>query len=263
MVGSYNKETTDKLTTAGFRNVVLVRPDPEDKTTKVIIKGFSYRFNLDFIKEDLPDLMGASWNRVSRRGTEIVGFWKGEFPSSIFSKSLGMTLNIEPYRQQPTMCGKCSRWNHPTKACKSRPRCRYCAGHHLSQECLDKIRGGEEIHYKCVNCLGDHNAGHHSCPHRPLSNRQSYSTPQPPDPATAAAAAVYLSAGVPTRSAVPTPNRWADYPVGFSAQPTNCAVLLRTRIVRRQFRYIHSHHNRHLSDNPDGIFPSVQFFLRF
>ena len=112
MVGSYTTATTTKLTTAGFRNIVLRRPCP--KTTKVIIKGLAHRFDLGIIAPELPKLRGAAWNKMSRSGKEIVGYWEGPFPDTVLSKTLGLVLHVEKYQQKPTLCGKCSRWTHST-----------------------------------------------------------------------------------------------------------------------------------------------------
>ena len=168
LVGSYTAETTFKLTTAGFRNVVLQKPITRELSTKVIIMGLTGKLDLDLFTSEFPALAGAAWNKISRRGTEIIGYWKGASPPDrLFSKTFGLSLSVQPYVRKPTMCGKCSKWNHPTKACRSQTRCRYCGRNHLSQQCLNKIRNGEEIEYNCVHCGGKHSAGNSRCPQHP------------------------------------------------------------------------------------------------
>ena len=101
MVGSYTTATTTKLTTAGFRNIVLRRQS--SKATKVIIKGFAYPFDLEIITHEFPKLRGARWNAMSRQGKEIVGYWEGSFPATVVSKTLGLRLYVEEYQQKPTL----------------------------------------------------------------------------------------------------------------------------------------------------------------
>lgn len=77
-----------------------------------------------------------------------------------------MRLEVTPYVQQVLQCFQCLRYGHTAKACKSKPRCKYCgkycesttAPNHDPQTCEFKVNPS------CLYCLGDHEACNRLCP---------------------------------------------------------------------------------------------------
>ena len=82
----------------------------------------------------------------------------------------------------PTQCWNCQRLGHTSGSCKSKIRCRKCAGSHNKKDCTSTVM-------KCANCNGTHNANSRDClvikkatkleKDRILEKHSSVATPQP------------------------------------------------------------------------------------
>ena len=163
-----SKETTDILTTTGHKGVVLFQPEPREQLKKVILLGADPSYmNLERIKQACPNISGLAWNKWSRSKKEIIGWWKGEIQDTIDVPFYEYPLRVREYVQRPTLCGKCSRWNHNKEQCNYAPRCRYCGQGHDSSICREIIKGGQVITPRCCNCGMDHNAGSIACMKNP------------------------------------------------------------------------------------------------
>ena len=150
-----SKETTDILTTTGHKGIVLFQPEPREQLKKVILLGAYPSFmNLDRIKQACPNISGLAWNKWSRSKKEIIGLWKGEIQETIDVLLYEYPLRVKEYVQRPTLCGKCSRWNHNKEQCNYAPRCRYCGQGHDSSICREIIKNGQVITPRCCSCAG-------------------------------------------------------------------------------------------------------------
>lgn len=164
VVLAYSQETTDTLTTTGHKGVVLFQPKPREQLKKVILLGADPSYmNLDRIKQACPNISGLAWNKWSRSKKEIIGWWKGEIQDTIDVPLYEYPLRVKEYVQRPTLCGKCSRWNHNKEQCKYAPRCRYCGEGHDSSICREIIQNGQVVTPRCCNCGMGHNAGSIDC----------------------------------------------------------------------------------------------------
>lgn len=70
-----------------------------------------------------------------------------------------MIQKISTFIDNPRQCGRCYKFNHGTRSCKSAVLCIKCGGEHDFENCSSNTT-------KCCNCNGDHRADSKSCPVR-------------------------------------------------------------------------------------------------
>lgn len=79
-----------------------------------------------------------------------------------------------------TICYNCQDYNHLASNCNKKPKCRKCAGEHLSLNCTKDT----ETNFKptCANCEGDHYSSDNKCPvyERNVSLKLSKQVPKVP-----------------------------------------------------------------------------------
>ena len=96
--------------------------------------------------------------------TEMVKFtYDGQLPARL---KLGICGNfkVRPFVPNPTRCYKCQKFGHVATTCRSRaPKCRLCAGAHMTELCQTKRNTGEQIVMKCANCGEAHPASSGLC----------------------------------------------------------------------------------------------------
>ena len=160
-------ETVQQLTTNGFKGIVLHQPKVREKATKVIIKGVHPNSHIQWFSQKYLFLKGVTWHKWSRSKREVIAWCTGEIPNSLSTPFAVEPLKVEEYIPKPTLCGKCSRWNHKMTEYTRPPRCRYCAGEHFSTICFEKISSGNQVVPKCANCNGQHNASSIKCTYNP------------------------------------------------------------------------------------------------
>lgn len=165
-----NEEAVIHLTTTGYKGIKLEVPDEKEKTTKIIVFKYPVWLDPTFLLED-NRITWAGRNRVrGEERSQAIAIIKGEAPEKIFITGLGYRY-VAPYNEEDSICLRCSRWRHPTWSCQLDPRCRFCAGNHMSTRCGEKIRAGMRIEPRCCNCGGPHNAKTMTCPRRPTVQR--------------------------------------------------------------------------------------------
>lgn len=124
---------------------------PEDKITRVVLKGLDYMDPQDVAKElevyevkpiDIKAQIPKQ-RRYTNHANFIVSYRKGDIKlKKVYAiKSLFHTIvRWEPYRSSfsgPTQCRRCLMPGHGTRHCSLPPHCNYCSGPHLSEECVD------------------------------------------------------------------------------------------------------------------------------
>ena len=96
--------------------------------------------------------------------TEMVKFtYEGPLPAKI---RLGICGNfrVRPFVPNPTRCYKCQKFGHVATTCRSRaPRCRLCAGAHMTEQCQALRNNGRQVEVKCANCGQAHPASSGLC----------------------------------------------------------------------------------------------------
>ena len=160
-----SRESIIFLTSVGAKGIKLYEPKPMQRT-KIIIKNVPLSLNLQELENHLPSATGIRRNKI--RGVEspqVIAFWEGEAPNKLVIGREVFPVSV--FVDLPMLCYKCSKWGHVDRNCRSIHRCRFCAGHHNSQLCIDKIKKGEKFEPKCVNCGSNHNASAKNCPKRP------------------------------------------------------------------------------------------------
>lgn len=122
---------------------------PEEKHTRVVLKGLDYVDPKDVAKElEALDLKPVDikaqipkQKRYTNHANFIVSFRRGSVDlKKVYSvRSLFNTIvRWEPYRSSfngPTQCRRCLMPGHGTRHCTLDPNCAYCAKSHLSEEC--------------------------------------------------------------------------------------------------------------------------------
>lgn len=169
-VGS--QEAADVLTTTGFEDVVLKRPEAMEKLTKVIFFRYPQVLDPEYLLDD-PRFVWA--HRHVMRGEErsqVIALIKGEVPDSVFITGAGYR-KLVPYVEEPSFCLRCKRWGHRAWQCQEDTRCRFCARKHPSSLCGEKIKAGTRVEPRCCNCGGEHNAQSILCLRRPDYGRRS------------------------------------------------------------------------------------------
>ena len=96
--------------------------------------------------------------------TEMVKFtYDGQLPARL---KLGICGNfkVRPFVPNPTRCYKCQKFGHVATTCRSRaPKCRLCAGTHMTEQCQIKRNAGQQLVVKCANCGEAHPASSGLC----------------------------------------------------------------------------------------------------
>ena len=70
-----------------------------------------------------------------------------------------------------TQCGQCQAYGHISKDCCCTPRCRICAGIHLSTACVHN-HATNKARLKCVSCGGPHEATSENCTSRKVERKR-------------------------------------------------------------------------------------------
>jgi len=69
---------------------------------------------------------------------------------------------VSPFVPKARICFSCFRVGHVSKSCKGKPRCLHCGEtKHTSSDLCPRAQAPQA----CINCLGDHLATSHLCPH--------------------------------------------------------------------------------------------------
>lgn len=118
----------------------------------------------------------ATPEAVSRkeRASIVLTFGKEEDASSFMKLGFIFYMGVKCYikrfedRKPFRQCQRCFSYEHASRDCRSRERCRLCKGNHLTpnHKCLHDGCGktSECDHNNCVNCGGDHPADFRLCP---------------------------------------------------------------------------------------------------
>lgn len=154
----------DQLVTEGFKGEVMVPQEHLPKT--VLIHGVPIYVPVNSLTIP-PGFMSLRRRFVGHTARpQLIGTVQGNIPEEVWLCGLGRK-RVTPYRHEPDLCQRCSRWGHKEWRCRSLPRCRYCAGRHLSEKCRKRIRDGTSFPPCCCNCGGSHNAQSNACPEKP------------------------------------------------------------------------------------------------
>lgn len=161
---SYDKEITRQLTGKIIDGVQLVCATGRIK--KILILNFPVYEDAEvFMKNE-----NVKWvRRIKRYGEmthKVLAGIVGNVPEMIEDnpgEEFSNSFRVQNYIPPPILCNKCSSWGHVFNNCKGSYRCRYCAGDHDSRICGDKIKNGESVPRKCVNCGLGHNANSARC----------------------------------------------------------------------------------------------------
>lgn len=70
-----------------------------------------------------------------------------------------------------TQCGRCQAYGHISKDCSSAPRCKICAGMHLSTACTHDSAANKAC-LKCTLCGGAHDATSENCKSRKVERER-------------------------------------------------------------------------------------------
>ena len=195
---------SDRLTTRGFNGVVLEPIRIHERT--VLVHNVPTYVNVNV----LPCPEGFLWikrrspGRQQTPSTQLIGAVIGQPPNYVSIFGLGDRHRVTPFVPDADLCRRCSRWGHKEWERRApRPRCRYCAAYHPSEDCYRKIERGDRFTPKCCNCGGEHNAQSSHCPYkpRPHHTRQAPERPRSFQPAPP-----------PLRNAWGPPDAVADFP---------------------------------------------------
>ena len=163
LVTTRNEQVATQLTTVGFSSVVLDRAPVRENTKKIIIVGIKTVLDIEDIVNVYPQLRNLQWNNQSRYKEEIIGWCLGPIPDCLIIPPYQFPFTIREFVPRPILCGRCSAWGHGRNTCQKPPKCRYCAGDHLSAGCAEAIQGGQRIQPCCTNCGQGHNANSITC----------------------------------------------------------------------------------------------------
>ncbi|XP_050728584.1 uncharacterized protein LOC127004613 isoform X1 [Eriocheir sinensis] len=154
----------DQLVTQGFLREVLVPLEGSPRT--VLVHGVPTYVSVNCLVTP-PGFLSLKRRFVGLEARpQLLGSVQGDIPDEVWICDVGRK-RVTPYRHEPDLCHHCSRWGHKDWKCRSLPRCRFCAGRHLSEECRKRIQDGASIPPRCCNCGGPHNAHSRACPVKP------------------------------------------------------------------------------------------------
>ena len=147
-----------KIDVSNSKVIQKIYPHTELNTSKAVCYNREfYRTTKDTIKlytspqvQEVHQIKGA--NNIT-----ILTFPTPQPPQKI--EILGLTLNLEPYREKPKQCKKCFSYMHKSTDCRKEPRCNKCStstNNHANEECNKNPF--------CYLCKGNHPPTSRSCP---------------------------------------------------------------------------------------------------
>lgn len=142
-----------------------------EKVIKAVVKGLHPRTNPNTVKEELIRLDFPVRNTVvmydnyrkTPNGLFLITLHDTDKARTILNVTslLFTSVRVEKYLLRPTppQCTCCWRFGHTARQCKAPPRCRKCAGQHVTSACT------MPVHFQklCVNCQGQHPATYRGC----------------------------------------------------------------------------------------------------
>ena len=106
------------------------------------------------------------WDPTSQQKveTEMIKFtYEGPLPAKLQLGICGK-FRVRPFVPSPIRCYKCQHFGHVATTCRSRaPKCRLCAGTHMTEQCQIKRNAGQQLVVKCANCGEAHPASSGLC----------------------------------------------------------------------------------------------------
>lgn len=161
------KVTVDHIQIGSMKILILFE---KSRTVQKLVRD-----NIPVLKSltNSADIRGVCWNK------NIIGLNPNESTSITITFRTAQQANeaIEHgifwhherrlcRRQGPhpriTQCGQCQAYGHVFEDCSSTPRCRVCAGIHLSEACVHDPTANKAC-LKCALCSGPHEATNDNC----------------------------------------------------------------------------------------------------
>ncbi|GFS62897.1 nucleic-acid-binding protein from transposon X-element [Trichonephila clavipes] len=183
-----NRIVRQTLIELGYRFYVITPKN--ERSIKVVIKGFPKKANPEEIKKDL-EKEGFEPERVTqlvgRRTKQLLPIFQVTLPRTIENlkifdlKTLAhLNITVDGYNGRGvTQCFSCNNFHHNADNCYLKPRCLKCGEEHLTKDCPIKQRLETKF---CINCqVYGHMANWYGCPCFPKPpkgtakvNRNSY-----------------------------------------------------------------------------------------
>ena len=177
-----NIDILNLLTTQGALGEILIVPRVHGKQQciNLIVFDVPLTVEMEELTQYNPSVVHA--RRITQRGypTQRVNI---TYEGTVVPKKLkiveGLTaLRCGIFHSLTPFCTFCSKWGHSYRGCpRDVARCMYCAGHHHSTECADKIARNIVVPKKCVNCRYDHNANSPLCMFYPKDRKKKNVAP--------------------------------------------------------------------------------------
>lgn len=160
------------LTFLDSKGVEFALIKERQKTSDFVIRGVPPSVGSDMIALDLERL-GINAIKVSNmHSASGIKFplYKVSVPTGPEAEHISKlttlcyyTIKVETYRLRrlPPQCTRCQQYHHTIETCRNSPRCRFCAGEHLTRSC----RQPRDANPVCVLCNENHCADSQECAH--------------------------------------------------------------------------------------------------
>lgn len=142
--------------------------DPALKETKSVVLRYPKEFPLEPLSNHQRVIKAERCTMPTDKTAktrQVIITHLGPSPSSINLQTWGK-YEVRPYVPEPLRCYKCQRYGHHQSTCTYKPRCAICSYAHQTADCMAKLKRGEVVPAKCINCQKKHHAWNPSCPER-------------------------------------------------------------------------------------------------
>ena len=147
-----------KIDLSNSKIIQQIYPHPELNSSKAVCYNKElYHTKKETIKSYSSPQVQEVHQIKGTNNITIITFPTSQPPKKI--EILGLTLNLEPYREKPKQCKKCFSYMHKTIDCQKESRCSKCSstGHtHMNETC--------DRNPFCYLCKGNHSPLSRTCP---------------------------------------------------------------------------------------------------